>query len=86
MPRRAYRVEKLVCLDKIVARILNLYIVNVSGRQGCRPLRRYRKRLFLVVGTRRAVSAVAIKLFRLTIVIENDKPFRRGRLPSPPNV
>ena len=26
------------------------YVGDVSGRQGCRPLRRYRKSLFLVVG------------------------------------
>ena len=103
MPRRANRMEKSVCSEKIVARILNLYIVNVSGRQGCRPLRIKRKRLFYncserrprrsritlkrcckeferrgrrslqyyinvcfsVVGTRRAVSAVAIKIYRL---------------------
>ena len=31
--------EKSVCLDKTVARILNCYIGNVSGRQGFRPLR-----------------------------------------------
>ena len=64
MPRRAIRVEMSDCLEKIVARILSRYIGNVSGRQGCRPLRRYRKRLYLVVGKRRAVSAVAIKLYR----------------------
>ena len=84
MPRRANRVEKSVCLEKIVARILNLYIGNVSGRQGCRPLRRYRKRLFLAVGTRRAVSAVANKLYRKTVVIEDNNPLRKGRLPRRP--
>ena len=31
--------EKPVCSEKIVARILNLYIVNVSGRQGDSPIR-----------------------------------------------
>ena len=31
--------EKLVCLEKIVARILSRYIGNVSGRQGDSPIR-----------------------------------------------
>ena len=38
VPPLANRVEKLVCLEKIAARILNLYIGNVSGRQVFRPL------------------------------------------------
>ena len=75
MPRRAIRVEKLVCLEKIAARILSLYLGDVSGRQGCRPLRRYRKRLFLVVGTRRAVSAVAIRLYRLKCSYREKQTF-----------
>ena len=65
MPRLENREEKSFCLEKIVARILNLYIGNVSERQGYRPIRRYRIRLFSVVGTQRVVSEVAIELYRL---------------------
>ena len=75
--------EKSVCSEKIVARILSRYIGNVSGRQGDSPIRgnvakrqkgcRFRRKAvpygdignvcITVVGTRRAVSAVAIKLY-----------------------
>ena len=85
VPPLANRVEKLVCLEIIVARILNLYIGNVSERQSDSPIKgnvakrqkgcRFRRKAgpygdignvcFLAVGTRRAVSAVAIKLYRL---------------------
>ena len=39
VPPLANRVEKLVCLEIIVARILNLYIGNVSERQSDSPIK-----------------------------------------------
>ena len=38
-PLQANRVEKSVCLDKTVARIINLYVGNVSGDHTGSPLR-----------------------------------------------